>query len=108
MLKGAVSPIFSVTMNSQKNIFVSMEFLKYWLRFVNNNPTSAQKLLLTRCLYWHVRVMQIHLFQLHASQIDKTILANGIVSDTMIALCCFPCICAGNPLVITIYDNVSL
>ena len=62
----------------------------------------------TRCLYWHLRVMQIHLFQLYDSQTDKTILANGIVSVTMIALCCFPCICTGNPLVITIYDNVSL
>ena len=36
-----------------------------------------------RCLYWHLRVMLrlILLFQLYASQIDKTILANynGIV-----------------------------
>ena len=46
-IKEAVSPIFSVTMNSQKNTFVSIESLKYWLRLVNNNPTSAQKLLLT-------------------------------------------------------------
>ena len=48
----------------------------------------------TRCLYRHLRVMLklIHLFQLYASQIDKTILVNGIVLLTMIALCCFPCV----------------
>ena len=47
MIKGAVSPIFCVTMNSQKKkkTFVSMESLKYCLRFVNSNSTSAQKLL---------------------------------------------------------------
>ena len=35
----------------------------------------------TRCLNWHLRVMlcMIHLFQLYASQIGKTILADGIV-----------------------------
>ena len=31
----------------------------------------------TRCLYWHIGEM--HLCQLYASQIYKTILANGIV-----------------------------
>ena len=48
----------------------------------------------TRCLYWHLRAMLclIHLFQLYASQIDKTILANEIVSVTKIALCFFPCV----------------
>ena len=34
----------------------------------------------------------IHLFQLYASPIDKTILANGIVCVTTIALRCFPCV----------------
>ena len=34
----------------------------------------------------------IHLFQLYASPIDKTFLANGIVSVTTIALRCFPCV----------------
>ena len=34
----------------------------------------------------------IHLFQLYASPIDKTILANGIVSVTTIALRCSPCV----------------
>ena len=34
----------------------------------------------------------IHLFQLYVSQIYKTILANGIVSVTTIALRCFPCV----------------
>ena len=40
--------------------------------------TTKQK---TRCLYWHLREMLwlIHLFQLYASRIDKTILACGIV-----------------------------
>ena len=34
----------------------------------------------------------IHLFQLYASPIDKSILANGIVWVTTIALRCFPCV----------------
>ena len=34
----------------------------------------------------------IHLFQLYASPIDKTILANGIALVTTIALRCFPCV----------------
>ena len=34
----------------------------------------------------------IHLFQLYASPIDKTILANGIVWVTTIALRCLPCV----------------
>ena len=34
----------------------------------------------------------IHFFQLYASPIDKSILANGIVRVTTIALRCFPCI----------------
>ena len=34
----------------------------------------------------------IHLFQLYVSQIYKTILANGIVWVTKIALRCFPCV----------------
>ena len=34
----------------------------------------------------------IHLFQLYPSQIDKTILANGIVWVTKIALRCSPCV----------------
>ena len=41
MFKGAVSPIFSFTMNSQKMYFVQTELLKQWSRFVNNNPTSV-------------------------------------------------------------------
>ena len=46
----------------------------------------------SRCLYWHLREMLwlIHLFQLYASQINKTILANGIVRVMKIVLCCFP------------------
>ena len=44
----------------------------------------------TRCLYWHLREM--HLIQLYASQIYKTILANGLVCLTTIALRCFPCV----------------
>ena len=49
---------------------------KLMYRFV-----ASEKKKKTRCLYWHVHVMLclIHLFQLYASQIDKTILANGIV-----------------------------
>ena len=48
-------------------------------------PQAAQarvtrERVITRCLYWHLREMLglIHLFQLYASPIDKTILANGI------------------------------
>ena len=43
-LVGVVSIIFSVNVNTQKDVFVSTESLKEWLSFVNNNPTSAQKL----------------------------------------------------------------
>ena len=39
-LKGAVSSIFSVTINSQKAYFFQ------WQSFLDNNPTSAQKQLL--------------------------------------------------------------
>ena len=40
--KGAVSPI----LNSQKNMFESMELSKKRFSFVYNNPTNAQKLVL--------------------------------------------------------------
>ena len=33
---------------SPKNIFVSVESLQYWLRFVNSNATNARKLLLEK------------------------------------------------------------
>ena len=41
-VKGAVSRIGCVTFNCQKTY--SIETLKQWLSFVNNNPTNAQKL----------------------------------------------------------------
>ena len=61
---------------------------KLMCRFVATMKKKKKK---TRCLYWHLRVMLwlIHLFQL---KIDKTILANGIVRVTKIALRCFPCV----------------
>ena len=45
-LKGlSVSPIFSVTINSQKTyLFQCHQSLKKWLSFVYNIPASAQKL----------------------------------------------------------------
>ena len=52
-----------------------------------------------------------HLFPLYASQIYKTILANGIVWVTTIVLCCFPCVTlfvvvfTGNSITITWPDS---
>ena len=66
-------------------------------------PTQTRRIMVTSILQISankmpailaLRVMLglIHLFQLYASLIDKTILANGIVWVTTIALRCFPCV----------------
>ena len=45
--KGAMSLIFIVTLNSQKNIYMVLNVkIMVLLSFVKNSPTSTQKLLL--------------------------------------------------------------
>ena len=60
-------------------------------RFVATTK-KKQKNKMPAILALRVMLGLIHLFQLYVSPIDKTILANGIVSVTTIALRCFPCI----------------
>ena len=87
-----------ITVHNPNNNFPVTPWLSLSLLRPNNGKfnktncckTAANKMPATLAL--RVMLGLIHLFQLYASPIDKTILANGIVWVTTIALRCFPCV----------------